>query len=110
MDQRDAGGRKGPAIGIAVLVVAAITLLPLMIAFGFYAFAQVQAIVTGSDLSSQTLNIPVFLTVLVGTVALLILVMCGAAALIGRSFTPRRRPRRDESLGEAEDLAEITQA
>jgi len=108
MDERGGGGGKGAAIGVAALVVAVTTLLPFMIAFGFYVFAQVQAIVNGSDLSSETLNIPVFLTILVGTVALFILLMCGAIAVVGRSFTPKRRDRRDRDREDASALAEET--
>ena len=84
------------AIGVAIVIVAVLVLLPMMIVVGFYAFAQIQAIVTGFDLSSETLNVPVFLTVLVLTVALFLLVLAGVVALIGRSFSPKRQEGADE--------------
>jgi uncharacterized membrane protein YjgN (DUF898 family) len=99
MDDRGGGGR-GAAIGIAVIVVSVLVLLPFMIVVGFYAFAQVPAILNGLGFSAETINIPVFLTVLVGTVALFVLAMFGAVSLIGRSFSPKRRDRRGAREGE----------
>lgn len=93
--ETNGGGSKFIGLGIAAVVVAILVLLPFMIAFGFYAFANVQAILTGSDLSSETVNVPVFLTVVVGTVTLFILGLFAVISLIGRSFTPKRRERDD---------------
>lgn len=103
MEEQRGGGSKFVGLGIAVAVVAIMVLLPFFVVVGFYAFANVQAIVTGSDLSSKTLNVGVFLTVLVGMVALFILGLFGLVSLIGRSFSPRRRK---EELGSI-DLDEI---
>ena len=102
--EQNGGGSKFIGLGIAAAVVAIMVLLPFMIVVGFYAFANVQALVTGSDLSSRTLNIAVFLTVLVGTVALLILGLFGVVSLIGRSFTPKGR---EEEAGLFPELDEV---
>jgi TRAP-type mannitol/chloroaromatic compound transport system permease small subunit len=92
---------RSGAAGIVIVTVAVLALLPFLIVVGFYTFAQIQAIVTGFDLSSETLNVPVLLIGLVGTVALFLLVMAGVVAIIGRSFSPKRRER-DEELGFSE--------
>ena len=89
---------RSGAFGVAAVSIAVLVLLPFLIVVGFYTFAQIQAIVTGLDFSSETLNVPVFLIGLVGTVTLFLLAMAGVAALIGRSFTPKRRER-DEDRG-----------
>ena len=92
-------GSKAAGLGIGFLLVITFTLLPLMVAIAFYVFAQVQAIVTGLDLSSETLNIPIFLIVLVGTVVLFVLGIHALVGLIGRSFSPpKRRKDRDAEL------------
>lgn len=80
---------QGLAIGI--LVVAAIVILPIAIAFGFYGFATIQAIITGTDFSSGTLYVPAFLMVMVGTVTLFVVLITAAVSLVGRSLSPRRR-------------------
>ena len=91
------------AIGVAIVIVAVLVLLPFLIVFGFYTYAQIQAIVTGFDLSSETLNVPVFLIALVLTVALFVLALFGVVALIGRSFSPKRE---DDEVG----FSEISEA
>lgn len=94
---RNPGG-KAAGVGIGFMLVVTFTLLPLLVAIAFYVFAQVQAIITGFDLSSETLNIPVFLIVLVGTVTLFVVGIHALVGLIGRSFTPKRRKDRDVEL------------
>jgi len=89
-------GSRFMALGIAAALVAILVLLPFMIVVGFYSFANVQALITGSDLSAQTLNIPVFLIGLVGTVVVFILLLFGVVSLIGRSLSPRRREEEGE--------------
>jgi hypothetical protein len=85
-------------LGIGLLVVAGFVMLPIAIAIGFYSFATIQAIITGLDFSSQTLNIPVFLMVLVGTVTLSVILVKVAVVLAGRALSPKRR---DEDAFEA---------
>jgi TRAP-type mannitol/chloroaromatic compound transport system permease small subunit len=97
------GGSKAAGLGVAAAVVALLVLLPFMVVVAFYAFANVQAIITGSDLSSRSLSVPVFLIVLVGTVALLILGLFGIVSLIGRSFSPKRRKDRAEPFEEVRE-------
>lgn len=93
-------GSRFMALGIAAALVAILVLLPFMVVVGFYSFANVQALITGSDLSAQTLSIPVFLIVLVGTVVLFILLLFGVVSLIGRSFSPRRREEQGDPFAE----------
>lgn len=95
----EAGGSKAVGLGIGLMLVVTFTLLPMMVAIAFYVFAQVQAILTGLDLSSETLNIPVFLIVLVGTVVLFVVGIHALVGLIGRSFSPKKRRKdRDADL------------
>jgi TRAP-type mannitol/chloroaromatic compound transport system permease small subunit len=94
-DGNGVGGPKAAGLGIGVMVVVLFTLMPLIVAIAFYVFAYVQAIITGMDLSSETLNVPVFLIVLVGTVTLFIVGIHALVGLIGRSFSPKRRADRD---------------
>jgi TRAP-type mannitol/chloroaromatic compound transport system permease small subunit len=96
----DPGG-KAAGLGIGLMLVVTFTLLPLMVAVAFYVFAQVQAIITGLDLSSETLNIPVFLIVLVGTVTLFVVGIHALAGVIGRSFNPKRHEDLDLTVDEA---------
>lgn len=87
----DAGGSKATGLGIGIMVALTFTLMPLMVAVAFYVFAQVQAIITGFDLSSESLNIPVFLVVLVGTITLFVVGVFALVGLVGRSLSPKRR-------------------
>lgn len=100
MTTNGADGSRFVALGIAAALVAILVFLPFMIVVGFYSFANVQALITGSDLSAQTLSIPVFLIVLVGTVVLFIVLLFGVVSLVGRSFSPRRREERGEPFAE----------
>lgn len=93
------GDSKVAGVGIGLMIVVMFTLLPFIVAVAFYVFAQVQAILTGLDLSSETLNIPVFLIVLVGTVVLFVVGIHALVGLIGRSFSPPKRHKdRDTEL------------
>jgi hypothetical protein len=78
-------------LGIGLLVVVGFVVLPIAIAIGFYTFATIQAILTGLDFSSQTLNVPLFLIVLVGTVTLFVVLVHAAVSFVGRSLSPKRR-------------------
>lgn len=88
------GGDRPLGLGIGIAVLAAFVALPALIVPTYYLFANVYAIVTGSDFSSDTMNVAVFLVGLVLTVALFPLLVAGAVALIGRALSPKRR---DES-------------
>ena len=81
----------GLAVGIVALVVTA--LLPALIVPTYYVFANVYAIVTGSDFSSNTMNVAVFLTGLVVIVAMFVVLMGVAIALVGKGLTPRKRAK-----------------
>lgn len=84
------GGDKpiGLAVGIVVLVM--LILLPGLIPPVFYLFANVYAMIAGSDFGSNTIDVGVLLTGLVLTVALLLLLTAGVVALIGRALSPKR--------------------
>ena len=89
------------ALGIGFMVVAVLVFLPFMIAVSFYTFASIQAIITGLGFSSETLNIPLFLIMLVGTVTLFVVVLHAIVAMVGRSFSPKRKRDRDALETEA---------
>ena len=84
------GGDKPLGLVIGAIVVGAIVVLPMTIVTGFYLFASAYAIIAGSDFGSETINVGAFLTGLVLTVALGVLVMAGAVSLIGRALSPKR--------------------
>ena len=84
------GGDKPIGLVIGAIVVSVLLVLPMMIVAGFYLFASVYAIIAGSDFGSGTINVGAFLTGLVMTVALGVLVMAAAVSLIGRSLSPKR--------------------
>ena len=87
------GGDKPIGLLVGAIVVAAFVALPAAIVPLYYLFANVYAIVTGMDFSSDTMNVAVFLTGLVLTVATILLVMAGAITLVGRALSPKNRPR-----------------
>jgi len=88
-------GSRFIGLGVAVAVLAVLVLLPALAVVGFYTFANVYALITGFDFSSDTMNVAVFLTGLVLTVAAIIVAMAVAAGLIGRSLSPKRRHEDD---------------
>jgi hypothetical protein len=85
---------------VAAALVAGVVLLPALVVVAFYTFANVQALLTGPDLSSETLNVPVFLTGLAVTVAVLLVLIAVGVGLIGRSLSPKRRAEEAPDLGE----------
>jgi hypothetical protein len=87
------GGDKPIGLAVAIVAVVVTALLPALIVPTFYVFANVYAIVTGSDFSSNTMNVAVFLTGVVVIVALFVVVMGVAIALVGRRLTPRKRAK-----------------
>jgi hypothetical protein len=85
------GGGKPIGLVIGLAVAAALILLPALIVPLFYLFANVYALIVGTDFSSESMNVAVFLTGLVMTVTLLLLLLSGALALIGRGLSPKNR-------------------
>lgn len=84
------GGDKPMGLVIGLVVTAALVALPAAIVPAFYLFANVYALITGSDFSSDTMNVGVFLTGLVLTVAVILLVMAGVIAFVGRALSPKK--------------------
>ena len=72
------GGDRPIGLVIAAIVVSVLVVLPIAIVTGFYLFASVYAIIAGSDFGSDTINVSAFLTGLVLTVAVGVLMMAGA--------------------------------
>jgi len=99
-------GSRGVGLGVAAVVVAVILLMPALVIVLFYTFANVYALITGSDFSSDTMNVAVFLTGLVLTVATLVVVMAVAVGLVGRSLAPKRRARDDTFDADLADVPE----
>ncbi len=85
------GGDKPMGLVIGMIVVGAFVALPAAIVPAYYLFANVLAIVTGSDFSSDTVNVAVLLTGVVLTVATIVLVIAGLVALVGRALSPKNR-------------------
>jgi uncharacterized membrane protein YjgN (DUF898 family) len=85
------GGDKPLGLVIAAIVVGVLVMLPMAVIAGFYSFASVYAIIAGSDFGSDTINAGAFLTGLVLTVAVGVIVMAVLVSLIGRSLSPKRR-------------------
>jgi hypothetical protein len=90
-------GSKFIGLGVAAVVLAVLVLLPALVVVAFYVFANVYALITGSDFSSGTMNVAVFLAGLAVTVALFVTLMAVAVGFIGRSLSPKRADR-DEDL------------
>ena len=88
-------GSRGIGLGVAAAVVAILVLMPALIVALFYTFANVHAIVTGPDFSSDTMNVGAFFAGLALTVAAAVVLMAVVVGLIGRSLSPKRR-REDE--------------
>lgn len=94
MDQdRGLPGSKPIALAIAGVVFVLLVGLPFAVVVVFYLFANVDAILTGTRFGSRTLNLDSFLTGLVLSVALLVVVLAVGAGLLGRSLAPKRKRR-----------------
>jgi hypothetical protein len=87
----DLGGGKPIGLVIGLAVAGVLILLPALVVPLFYLFANVYALIVGSDFSSETVNVAVFLTGLVMAVTLPLLLLSGAVALIGRGLSPKNR-------------------
>jgi hypothetical protein len=83
-------------LGVAAAILVLLVLLPALAIVGFYTFANVYALITGSDFASATMNPAVFFTGLVVTVAGIVVVIAVVAGLIGRSLSPKRKSDKDE--------------
>jgi hypothetical protein len=94
VEPRDGGGPGGSrpiGLVIGLAVAGSLILLPAVIVPLFYLFANVYALIVGSDFSSETMNVAVFLTGLVMAVTVPLLLLSGAIALIGRGLSPKNR-------------------
>lgn len=87
LDQRPLG------LGIGISLLLMILALPWLLVPLWYLFANVVALVTGGDFSSDTVSVPVLLVGLVATVTLLVLVTVVAVGLIGRGLSAQRAAR-----------------
>jgi hypothetical protein len=76
---------------IAAIVVTAVLALPIMVVVGFYSFASIYGIITGSDFGSETISVRAFLSGLVLIVAACLVAMAFVVSLIGRVLSPKRR-------------------
>lgn len=97
-------GSRGIGLGVAAAVIALLVLMPALIVVLFYTFANVHAVVTGPDFSSDTMNVPAFLAGLAVTVAAVVVLLAVVVGFIGRSLSPKRR-REDEPFDM--DVAEV---
>lgn len=84
-------GDKPVSLIVAAIAVATFVALPVLIVPAYYLVANAYAVVTGTDFSSDTMNVPVFLTLLVLTVATFVVAMAISVGLVGRSLSPKRR-------------------
>lgn len=85
------GGDKPIGLAIGIVTLAAFILLPALVVPIFYVFANVYGLITGTDFSSDTMNVAVFLTGLVLIVTLLVVAALAGVSLVGRAITPRKR-------------------
>lgn len=84
-------GDKPVGVFLGGLVLAALVLLPALLVPLYYLFANVYALITGADFAADTANVAVLLIGLVVTVALLLVLLAGGVAFVGRSLSPKRR-------------------
>ena len=84
------GGDKPIGLMVAGIVVGFFVALPALIIPAYYLYANVTALVTGTDFDSNHVNIAVFLTGMCVIVGLLIVAMYAAVNLVGRALSPKR--------------------
>lgn len=87
------GGDKPIGLGIGIVLLLILVLLPALIPPVFYLFANVYAMISGSDFGSDAIDVGVLLTGLVLTVAFFLLLAAAAVAVIGRALSPRQEER-----------------
>jgi hypothetical protein len=85
------GGDKPLGLAIAAIVLVVLAGMPIAVVMLFYTFANVVAIVTGSDFGSDTVNVPVLLAGLAVIVATGVLSMAAGVSLVGRTLSPKRK-------------------
>ena len=85
LDQRPLG------VGIGIALVVMVVGLPWLIVPLWWTFANVVALTTGSDFSSDTVSVPALLVGLVAIVTLLVLGTVLVLGLAGRGLSPRKR-------------------
>lgn len=83
--------------GIAALLVVGFAALPAVLAPLLYLFFTITGFTKGTALSSTTVNVPLLVIGAAAIPTVLVLLVYGGVALLGRSLTPRRRPRRDRA-------------
>ena len=85
------GDGKPIGLVIGLAVAGAFIALPALIVPIYYLFANVYALIVGTDFSSDTMNVAVLLTGVVMAVTLPVVLLSGAVALIGRGLSPKNR-------------------
>ena len=85
------GGDKPIGLAIGLVVVGLLVALPALIVPTFYLFANVYAIVVGTDFSSETINVGILFTGLAMTVTLFVVLIAVAVKLIGGALSPKRQ-------------------
>lgn len=92
--------RRGAAIGVAILIVAFLSILGALLVvlgwIGMSIYAAVKAIGSAPDSANPTVVVLLF----AGLITVFTVLLAVAIALVGRAMTPRKRKRR-----EAEQLA-----
>ncbi len=92
--------RRGAAIGVAILIVAFLSILGALLVVlgwvGMSVYAAVKAIGSAPDSANPTVVVLLF----VGLITVFTVLLAAAIALVGRAMTPKKRKQR-----EAEQLA-----
>jgi hypothetical protein len=84
-------GDRPIGLAVGVIVVAALVLLPALIVPTFYLFANVYAVIVGTDFSSDAISVSILLVGLMLVVATFVLLLFAGVSLIGRALSPRQR-------------------
>jgi hypothetical protein len=87
------GGDRPVGLAVGIVAAAVLVLLPALIVPTFYLFANVYALITGADFSSDTMNVSVFLIGLVVSVTAFVVLMAVVIAFVGKGLTPRKRAK-----------------
>lgn len=87
--ERDPGQRP-LALGIGLAIVVLLVLLPWVVAPVSYLVITVVAFAAGTDLSSETVNVPALVIGLAAVVVVTTLGILLLAGLLGRPLSPKR--------------------
>ena len=96
MEAEDMGGDSGPfesrlvGVGFGLIVFAVLVMLPFLVPVTFYVLANIYAVIKGTTFSSQTANTGVVLTLLVFSVAVVLIGLAVLIAFLGRVLSPKR--------------------